>query len=134
MPEIKRYTPEPDFVSGEFERVEMQERRDGEWVRYEDVLPLFAERVCPCVIASEPCRPVCSCVEWVSSYGCKCCTHYGSLEQRKARAEQIVQSMVEFDTEGDPVGWAIVAVGDDGTVLCRSPNGRRARFAFGGER
>lgn len=44
MSDIKRYTPEEKFVAGEFERVEMQERHDGDWVYYEDVADLLAER------------------------------------------------------------------------------------------
>jgi hypothetical protein len=34
------------------------------------------------------------------------------------------------DTEGDPVGWTIVSIGNDGSLLCRKDNGRRARFWF----
>lgn len=37
------------------------------------------------------------------------------------------------DLEGEPVGWTILAIGDDGSVLCRSPSGRRARYWFVGK-
>ena len=37
------------------------------------------------------------------------------------------------DTEGDPIGWKIVATGNDGSVLCEAPNGRRARYWFIGK-
>lgn len=32
------------------------------------------------------------------------------------------------DTEGSPVGWTIEAIGRDGSILCRSPNGKRRRY------
>jgi len=34
------------------------------------------------------------------------------------------------DPNGDPVGWTIVAIGDDGSVLCQSPRGQRRRYWF----
>lgn len=37
------------------------------------------------------------------------------------------------DAEGDPIGWKIVATGNDGSVLCESPNGRRVRHWFIGK-
>jgi hypothetical protein len=37
------------------------------------------------------------------------------------------------DTEGDPIGWKIVATGNDGSVLCEAPNGRRSRYWFIGK-
>lgn len=37
------------------------------------------------------------------------------------------------ETDGMPIGWTIVATGDDGSVLCRAPNGQRARFWFHGK-
>ena len=37
------------------------------------------------------------------------------------------------ETDGMPIGWTIVATGDDGSVLCRAPNGQRARFWFQGK-
>ena len=33
----------------------------------------------------------------------------------------------------DPVGWKIVALGEDSSVLCEHPNGRRVRYWFGPE-
>lgn len=32
------------------------------------------------------------------------------------------------DTDGSPVGWTIVAIGRDGSILCQSPNGKRRRY------
>ena len=32
------------------------------------------------------------------------------------------------DTDGSPVGWTIVAIGRDGSILCQAPNGRRCRW------
>ncbi len=34
------------------------------------------------------------------------------------------------ETEGDPIGWKIIATGDDGSVLCESPTGNRRRYWF----
>lgn len=34
------------------------------------------------------------------------------------------------DTEGDPIGWKIIATGNDGSVLCESPSGNRRRYWF----
>lgn len=32
------------------------------------------------------------------------------------------------DTNGSPVGWTIVAIGRDGSILCQSPTGKRQRY------
>ena len=48
---------------------------------------------CPCVIASKPCHPNCTCVNPVSSSGCYCCARYGSEAQRKDAADAIVKAM-----------------------------------------
>ena len=32
------------------------------------------------------------------------------------------------DTDGSPVGWTIEAIGSDGSILCRSPSGKRRRY------
>jgi len=37
------------------------------------------------------------------------------------------------DTEGGPIGWKIVATGNDGSILCEAPNGRRCRYWFIGK-
>lgn len=34
------------------------------------------------------------------------------------------------DTEGAPIGWKIIATGNDGSVLCESPYGNRRRYWF----
>ena len=38
------------------------------------------------------------------------------------------------ETTSDPIGWTIVATGDDGSVLCESPSGNRRRYWFEGKR
>jgi len=40
---------------------------------------------------------------------------------------------IEDDTEGEPIGWKIVSTGNDGSVLCEAPNGRRVRYWFIGK-
>ena len=45
---------------------------------------------CPCTLADTPCHDGCSCINPLSSSGCSCCCTFGSEEQRKARANQIV--------------------------------------------
>jgi hypothetical protein len=47
------------------------------------------ERSCPCLYLKEPCHPQCSCVHPFMSFGCSNCCTYGSIEQRKAKAEMI---------------------------------------------
>ena len=37
------------------------------------------------------------------------------------------------DMESAPIGWKIVAAGNDGSVLCESPSGRRIRYWFIGK-
>ena len=32
------------------------------------------------------------------------------------------------DVSGSPVGWTIVAIGRDGSILCQSPQGQRRRY------
>ena len=32
------------------------------------------------------------------------------------------------DVSGSPIGWTIVAIGRDGSILCQSPNGTRRRY------
>lgn len=49
-------------------------------------------------------------------------------------ADEIFDSITSGadDTQGEPVGWEIVGIGADGSVLCRSPLGKRKRWQFGG--
>ena len=49
------------------------------------------------------------------------------IKYHKSRESEVTQ---DDDTEGDPIGWKIVATGNDGSVLCEKENGRRARFWF----
>jgi hypothetical protein len=49
----------------------------------------FGDRACPCHYLKEPCHPTCTCVNKYSSYGCKNCCTYGSLEQRQKMAEDL---------------------------------------------
>jgi len=44
---------------------------------------------CPCVYLEEPCHPRCTCVNKYSSYGCRYCCTYGSLEQRHEMASEL---------------------------------------------
>lgn len=37
----------------------------------------------------------------------------------------------DIDTDGDPIGWKIVGIGKDGSVLCEKGNGQRRRYSFG---
>lgn len=42
-----------------------------------------------------------------------------------------LQAILGIDsTEGDPVGWTIVAIGNDGSVLCESKGKGRRRYWF----
>ena len=50
-----------------------------------------AERACPCLYTT-PCHERCTCVNQVSSIGCRRCCSYGSMEQRKAMAERLVNA------------------------------------------
>jgi hypothetical protein len=43
---------------------------------------------CPCIYTT-PCTPDCSCVNCFSSHGCRRCCAYGSLQQRRDRAESL---------------------------------------------
>jgi len=42
---------------------------------------------CPCLYLDEPCDEQCTCVHPYSSFGCRNCCTYGSIEQRKNRAK-----------------------------------------------
>ena len=54
-----------------------------------------------------------------------------AVELLKELQAELEQSNDE--TEGDPIGWTIVATGDDGSVLCESPIGNRRRYWFKGK-
>lgn len=48
--------------------------------------------------------------------------------------EQIEMTVATADDiEGDPIGWEIVSIGHDGSVLCKKPNGQLARYLFYGD-
>jgi hypothetical protein len=47
--------------------------------------------ICPCVIADKPCHVNCTCIQGWSSRGCACCCTYGSFEQRKQKANRLVE-------------------------------------------
>ena len=36
----------------------------------------------------------------------------------------------DIDTDGEPIGWKIVGIGKDGSVLCEKGNGQRRRYSF----
>lgn len=50
-------------------------------------------KACPCHHLDEPCKPNCSCVNYLSSAGCEFCATYGSKEQQKAAAEHIAKKL-----------------------------------------
>ena len=45
--------------------------------------------------------------------------------------EMTVTRKGDIDTDGEPIGWKIVGIGKDGSVLCEKPNGQRRRYSFG---
>ncbi len=45
--------------------------------------------------------------------------------------EMTVTRNGDIDTDGDPIGWKIVGIGKDGSVLCEKGNGQRRRYSFG---
>jgi len=51
---------------------------------------------CPCEIADTPCNEGCTCRNPFSSYGCQCCAKYGSMEQRKEKAEHLIKKIKEI--------------------------------------
>lgn len=52
---------------------------------------------CPCNYLDEPCHPKCTCVNRLSSVGCRYCAKYGSIEQRKEAALRI-KNKIESNT------------------------------------
>lgn len=53
------------------------------------------------------------------------CTKCGHGTPCHVRTDDVVD-----DTLDEPVGWKIIAIGSDGSVLCCSPTGRRRRYWF----
>lgn len=45
--------------------------------------------------------------------------------------EMTVTRKGDIDTDGEPIGWKIVGIGKDGSVLCEKGNGQRRRYSFG---
>lgn len=45
--------------------------------------------------------------------------------------EMTVTRRGDIDTDGEPIGWKIVGIGKDGSVLCEKGNGQRRRYLFG---
>ena len=55
-------------------------------------------------------------------------------ELSEMEVEQIeMTAATADDIEGDPIGWEIVSIGHDGSVLCKKPNGQRVRYLFYGD-
>lgn len=52
-----------------------------------DPLYEYKDGSCPCLYLKTPCNERCTCLNPFSSRGCDFCATYGSLEQRKAKAE-----------------------------------------------
>jgi len=47
------------------------------------------DKGCPCLYLDKPCHDRCTCVNGFSSTGCAYCCTYGSIEQRKEKAEML---------------------------------------------
>jgi len=62
----------------------------------EDDRDLNEMTTCPCKLADTPCHPKCTCVNGISSHGCACCATYGSEEQRKAKAQWLVNHLEQL--------------------------------------
>jgi len=57
--------------------------------------------------------------------------YYGTEKPPPGECWEIVQTRKgDIDTDGDPIGWKIVVIGKDGSVLCEKPNGQRRRYSF----
>jgi len=53
--------------------------------------------LCPCLVSKYPCSDRCTCVNPLSSYGCKCCATYGSKKQREDKATKLVETLSIID-------------------------------------
>jgi len=59
-------------------------------------------RACPCTYLDEPCKENCTCKNKFSSAGCEYCCNYGSVEQRKAKAEYLQKKLTpQQPSEGE---------------------------------
>lgn len=84
---------------------------------------------CPCLYTT-PCQKHCTCVEGYSSHGCLRCCSYGSLEQRRQRAEWLAaaDSRAKQAAEAERERCARIAEAD---ARGRSDITYRARVARG---
>ena len=58
--------------------------------------------------------------------------YYGTEKPPPGECWEIVQMRKgDIDTDGEPIGWKIVGIGKDGSVLCEKGNGQRRRYSFG---
>jgi hypothetical protein len=65
------------------------------------------------------------------------CTRCGGCYESRTSAHRCAigwnnRQLAEYendDTEGEPIGWNIVAIGNDGSALCEK-NGKRKRWLF----
>ena len=58
--------------------------------------------------------------------------YYGTEKPPPGECWEIVQMRKgDIDTDGEPIGWKIVGIGKDGSVLCEKDNGQRRRYSFG---
>ena len=58
--------------------------------------------------------------------------YYGTEKPPPGECWEIVQMRKgDIDTDGAPIGWKIVGIGKDGSVLCEKGNGQRRRLSAG---
>ena len=62
----------------------------------------------------------------------QCFRYYGTEKPPPGECwEMTLTRKGDIDTDGDPIGWKIVGIGNDGSVLCEKGNGQRRRYSFG---
>lgn len=50
---------------------------------------------CPCLYTN-PCNPRCTCINGGSSFGCRRCATYGSLEQKTLKSQRLAEKIDEI--------------------------------------
>ena len=67
-----------------------------------------------------------------SQPGTQSADYFGHEKPPPGECWEIVQMRKgDIDTDGAPIGWKIVGIGNDGSVLCEKGNGQRRRYSFG---
>lgn len=59
------------------------------------------DRACPCLYLKKPCHDRCTCINGLSSSGCRNCCTYGSLEQRTRMAEALNAERLSHQTKAE---------------------------------